>query len=217
MTISEEILVNITPQETRVAIVENGALQEVCIERQGSRGIVGNIYKGKVNRVLPGMEAAFIDIGLVKAGFAELAAEAKAKGVILGLEPIHPADILTKGCINSIAHALEIIDPHPNAKLILDVYHSWWDPDFPRLLREAPEKVAVVQVSNLRIENGQPAGRDNLASGALDMPRFIAGLLSGNYRGPFEFELFPGDVGERDVRSLIAAFPREFADCVAAA
>ena len=69
MTISEEILVNITPQETRVAIVENGVLQEVCIERQGSRGIVGNIYKGKVNRVLPGMEAAFVDIGLEKAGF----------------------------------------------------------------------------------------------------------------------------------------------------
>jgi len=69
MTISEEILVNITPQETRVAIVENGALQEVCIERQGSRGIVGNIYKGRVNRVLPGMEAAFVDIGLEKAGF----------------------------------------------------------------------------------------------------------------------------------------------------
>ncbi len=69
MSISEEILVNITPQETRVAIIENGALQEVCIERQGSRGIVGNIYKGKVNRVLPGMEAAFVDIGLDKAGF----------------------------------------------------------------------------------------------------------------------------------------------------
>jgi ribonuclease G len=69
MTINEEILINITPQETRVAIVENGALQEVCIERQRSRGIVGNIYKGKVNRVLPGMEAAFVDIGLEKAGF----------------------------------------------------------------------------------------------------------------------------------------------------
>ncbi len=69
MSISEEILLNITPQETRVAIVENGALQEVSIERQHSRGIVGNIYQGKVNRVLPGMEAAFIDIGLAKAGF----------------------------------------------------------------------------------------------------------------------------------------------------
>ena len=69
MSISEEILLNVTPQETRVAIVENGALQEVCIERQRSRGIVGNIYKGKINRVLPGMEAAFVDIGLEKAGF----------------------------------------------------------------------------------------------------------------------------------------------------
>ena len=69
MTRNEEILINITPQETRVAIIENGTLQEVSIERQSSRGIVGNIYKGKVNRVLPGMEAAFVDFGLDKAGF----------------------------------------------------------------------------------------------------------------------------------------------------
>ncbi len=73
MTINEEILINITPQETRVAIVENGALQEVGIERQLSRGIVGNIYKGRVNRVLPGMEASFVDIGLEKAGFLHVA------------------------------------------------------------------------------------------------------------------------------------------------
>ncbi len=66
---SEEILINMTPQETRVAIVENGTLQEVWIERRRNRGIVGNIYKGKVNRVLPGMEAAFVDIGLERSGF----------------------------------------------------------------------------------------------------------------------------------------------------
>ena len=66
---SEEILINVTPQETRVAIVENGSLQEVSIERRRNRGIVGNIYKGKVNRVLPGMEAAFVDIGLERSGF----------------------------------------------------------------------------------------------------------------------------------------------------
>ena len=69
MTNSEEILINVTPQETRVAIVENGSLQEVSIERRRNRGIVGNIYKGKVNRVLPGMEAAFVDIGLERSGF----------------------------------------------------------------------------------------------------------------------------------------------------
>jgi ribonuclease G len=66
---SEEILINVTPVETRVALVENGMLQEVFIERAGRRGIVGNIYKGKVIRVLPGMEAAFVDIGLERAAF----------------------------------------------------------------------------------------------------------------------------------------------------
>ncbi len=66
---SEEILINVTPRETRVSMVENGVLQEVHIERTGKRGIVGNIYYGKVNRVLPGMQAAFVDIGLDKAAF----------------------------------------------------------------------------------------------------------------------------------------------------
>ena len=66
---SEEILINVTPQETRVAVVENGVLQEVYIERIRSRGIVGNIYKGRVVRVLPGMQAAFVDIGLERAAF----------------------------------------------------------------------------------------------------------------------------------------------------
>ncbi len=64
-----EILVNVTPMETRVALVENGIAQEVFIERSQSRGIVGNIYQGKVVRVLPGMQAAFVDIGLERAAF----------------------------------------------------------------------------------------------------------------------------------------------------
>ena len=66
---STEILINVTPQESRVALVENGILQELMIERSSNQGIVGNIYKGKVSRVLPGMEAAFIDIGQEKAAF----------------------------------------------------------------------------------------------------------------------------------------------------
>lgn len=66
---SEEILVNVTPVETRVAVVENGMLQEVTIERSHKKGFVGNIYCGKVVRVLPGMEAAFVDIGLERAAF----------------------------------------------------------------------------------------------------------------------------------------------------
>lgn len=66
---SEEILINVTPVETRVALVENGMLQEVHIERSLRRGIVGNIHLGKVVRVLPGMQAAFVDIGLERASF----------------------------------------------------------------------------------------------------------------------------------------------------
>ena len=58
-----------TPSETRVALVEDGTLQEVHIERLAKKGLVGNIYKGKISRVLPGMQAAFVDIGLDKAAF----------------------------------------------------------------------------------------------------------------------------------------------------
>lgn len=66
---SEEILINVTPRETRIALVENGVLQEVHIERSNKTGLVGNIYKGRVSRVLPGMQAAFVDIGLERAAF----------------------------------------------------------------------------------------------------------------------------------------------------
>jgi ribonuclease G len=66
---SEEILINVTPRETRVAVLENGVLQEVYVERASKLGIVGNVYKGRVQRVLPGMQAAFIDVGLERAAF----------------------------------------------------------------------------------------------------------------------------------------------------
>ncbi len=67
--ISGELLINVTPSETRVALIENGVLQEVHVEREARRGLVGNIYLGKVIRVLPGMQAAFVDINLDKAAF----------------------------------------------------------------------------------------------------------------------------------------------------
>lgn len=66
---SEEVLINVTPRETRVAMVEDGILQEVVIERTSNRGLVSNIYKGRVCRVLPGMQAAFVDVGLERAAF----------------------------------------------------------------------------------------------------------------------------------------------------
>ena len=68
-----DILINWSPQETRVALVENGALQEIHIERSLERGLVGNIYSGRVARVLPGMQSAFIDIGMERSAFLHVA------------------------------------------------------------------------------------------------------------------------------------------------
>ncbi|MCH8501238.1 MAG: ribonuclease G [Aliidiomarina sp.] len=83
---SAEILINVTPSETRVALVENGILQEVHIERQARRGLVGNVYVGKVSRVLPGMQAAFVDIGLEKAAFLH------ASDIITHIENVEELD-----------------------------------------------------------------------------------------------------------------------------
>ncbi|MHB1273538.1 MAG: ribonuclease G [Rhodanobacter sp.] len=66
---SEEILINVTPRETRVGVVENGMLQEVHVERASKQGYVGNVYKGRVQRVMPGMQAVFVEIGLDRAAF----------------------------------------------------------------------------------------------------------------------------------------------------
>jgi ribonuclease G len=66
---SAEILINVSPREVRTALVENGILQEIFLERANRRGLISNIYKGRVSRVLPGMQAAFIDIGLERTAF----------------------------------------------------------------------------------------------------------------------------------------------------
>jgi ribonuclease G len=72
-SVTDEILVNVTPQETRVAVLAAGQVQELLVERAASRGLVGNIYVGKVARVLPGMQSAFVDIGLERAAFLHVA------------------------------------------------------------------------------------------------------------------------------------------------
>ena len=88
---SDEILINITPREMRVAIVENGVLQDVLIERVRRLGLVGNIYKGRICRVLPGMQAVFVDIGLERAAFlhvSDLSASEKEKADVEEIEQI---------------------------------------------------------------------------------------------------------------------------------
>ena len=69
---AEEIIINVSPAETRVAVVSQGLLQEIFVERVDARNTVGNIYKGRISRILPGMQSAFIDIGSDKAAFAHI-------------------------------------------------------------------------------------------------------------------------------------------------
>src|SRR5204863_8466170 len=71
--VTTEILINVAPRETRAALIENGVLAELFIERHSRRGIVSNLYKGRVQRVLPGMQAAFIDVGLERTAFLHAA------------------------------------------------------------------------------------------------------------------------------------------------
>ena len=70
---TEEILINFTPQETRVAVMQQGVVQELHIERTASRGLVGNVYLGRIVRILPGMQSAFIEIGLERTAFLHVA------------------------------------------------------------------------------------------------------------------------------------------------
>ncbi len=76
----EEILINVTSGEVRAALLENGVLQEVYVERAARRGVIGNIYKGRVSRVLPGMQAAFVDIGLERTAFLHASDIARING-----------------------------------------------------------------------------------------------------------------------------------------
>jgi ribonuclease G len=86
----EEILINVTPSEVRAALLENGVLQEVYVERAARRGLISNIYKGRVMRVLPGMQAAFIDIGLERTAFLHASDITKVK---LAEDPEHAPNI----------------------------------------------------------------------------------------------------------------------------
>src|ERR1043165_9959704 len=98
----QDILINWAPQETRVAVVENGAVQELHVERTLERGLVGNIYAGRVARVLPGMQSAFIDIGLERAAF------------------LHVADVHVNGSTPRNDHGTASAPPSPIERLVFE-------------------------------------------------------------------------------------------------
>ena len=94
---AEELLINVTPMDCRVALIENGTVNELFVERTVKRGLVGNIYKGKVVRVLPGMQAAFVDIGLSRTAFLHIndMVWPRSQPTPNVFELLHPGQILT--------------------------------------------------------------------------------------------------------------------------
>ena len=84
---STEIMVNASTHEARAAVVENGVLQEVFLERASRRGLISNIYKGRVSRVLPGMQAAFIEIGMERTAFLHASDIFDPRHADTGIEP----------------------------------------------------------------------------------------------------------------------------------
>ena len=125
MSMNEEILVNITPQETRVAVLAAGQVQELVVEREASRGLVGNIYVGRVARVLPGMQSAFVEIGLERAAFLHVAdlwenRKAHENGKAEPGKPIEK--MLAEGQPLTVHPAETIFMDHAG----LDTYSSMW-------------------------------------------------------------------------------------------
>jgi len=93
----EEIIVNVTPREVRAALLENGVLQEVHIERASRRGLISNIYKGRVSRVLPGMQAAFVDIGLERTAFLHASDISNGRAPDAGDQPADIRSLVREG------------------------------------------------------------------------------------------------------------------------
>ncbi|MDE0056709.1 MAG: sugar phosphate isomerase/epimerase [Defluviicoccus sp.] len=162
------------------AILDAGALCVIA----GGRGAGRSIAAAQA-RVRDGLEA-----------LADIACQA---GVRLGVEPIHPVDLMTKGCVNSIADALALIDGIDGVGLILDVNHSWWDPALPRICRDHRDLVALVQLCNVIEPEPSRPRREFLSRGLVDLAALIAGFEADGYAGFYEFEIFPPDLRGRPV------------------
>lgn len=155
-----------------------------------------------------GLREAGLDLdlarGRIDAGLEALSASAAAAGVPLGLEPIHPAEIAAKGCINSIADARRVAAGFTNIGLILDHFHSWWDPDLRSIFEKSLPEIRLLQICAVRppAESGW-FRRGALSDTGIPANRLVTHAEKAGYSGWYEFELFADALDGRDVATLL--------------
>lgn len=136
----------------------------------------------------------------------ELAGIAAMSEVTIGLEPINPVDIYSKGCVNSISHAINIIRPHYNAKLILDFYHSWWDQNLIKIINEEVDQIGLVQICNIGLDADLNLQRRPITAGVIDLENYLPKVLNGGYSGKLELELFNENLNNKPIKEVISQF-----------
>lgn len=137
---------------------------------------------------------------------------ARRRDVTLALEPIHPAEMVPKGVVNSISQALRLVEANPGLRLIVDLYHSWWDPDLDRLLKTGAQHIALLQVSGIRQDGGGRVTRCPPDEGFVDVAAAIALARKGGYQGPIEFEMFADQLGTLDPADTVRHAVRALRD-----
>ncbi|GLI21420.1 sugar phosphate isomerase/epimerase [Xanthobacter flavus] len=154
----------------------------------------------------------------VDAALPELCAAAEARGVRLGLETMHPIRIPTKSTVNTLTQAEALCAAHSGLGFILDVFHSWWDPDLEPVLARSIARLTLVQLSGV----AQPRDptllptRCPLSQGCVDTAELLRLLAQSGYGGPYEFELFAHELAGASVADAIRRAVDDFAALAAA-
>lgn len=193
---SEEILINFTPQETRVALMQQGAVQELHVERIGGRGIVGNIYLGRVVRVLPGMQSAFIEIGLERTAFLHVADIWSGKnGERHGAGP-HPIERLIVAGETLMVQALKDPIGAKGARLTTQISLAG------RLLVYLPQEKHIGISQKIEDGTGSGAGRRE------QLRERIASLLPADETGGFIVRTLAENASDTELAADIAYLRR---------
>jgi sugar phosphate isomerase/epimerase len=137
-------------------------------------------------------------------GLAALAARAAPLGVRLALEPMHPAALGTRSCINQLALARPLVAAHPGMGLTLDFYHSWWDADLAPTIRGQPGSILVAQTCGLDVPpDGSPPRRAPLGTAPPDLAMMLRDLHEAGFAGAIEYEVFWDQIGRPSPEAML--------------